>query len=512
MLSVSWHSPVAAAGRASLGVLIQAVSQERADFIGLERPEGAYVAAVMEAGSLLRAGDVILKVDDTIIKAPADLQGVIRLHLPGEQVQLRIARGKERLQISYTLKHAAVSGGAVRTGQPARATGGLGAFPTVESDRFEQEVLRSDQPVLAYFYANWCVPCKTYLPIMQQVEGQHPEVKIVGIDVDKSRDIVSRYGIAGILPAVILFNGGKEVDKVMRVSRKELADGLLGKIRNDGKEIEVFASVGRGNWITEVGFIKDSQLLAARNADQTVFVWNHQQGVLLRTYRAAISGLSPNGAYAVLTDEKRTIVHIVDIMQQQQKSIQTQQFVEKLAVSPLGNTVASFGADRNGQFRVNIWSSDNRLIKSIPVDHSTKPLSVRFVFSPDGASFALSTMNKLVLFATANWDRETIVQMSGTARVLQFTSDSRAILAPGVREELVDLQGKKHLGPGGRTVVGRPDDRLLVVDNGDNSFRLVSNRPDAKENRFIGHRVRSVVNSGHQIFYEESHFSLNAHS
>ncbi|PKN60278.1 MAG: hypothetical protein CVU53_03905 [Deltaproteobacteria bacterium HGW-Deltaproteobacteria-11] len=493
VLSVVWHSPVAAAGRASLGVLIRTVSQEYADFIGLERPEGAYVAAIMGAGGL-RVGDVILKVDDTIIKLPADLQDVTRLYQPGDQVQLRIARGKERLQISHTLKNVAVSGGAFRTGQPARATAGLGTFPTVESDRFEQEVLRSDQPVLAYFYANWCVPCKTYLPIMQQIKEQHPDVKIVGIDVDKSRDIVNHYGISGILPAVILFNGGREVDKVMRVSRKELVEGLLAKIRNDGNEIEVFASIGRGNWITAVGFIKDSQLLAARNAAQTVFVWNYQRGALLRTYRSAISGLSPNGAYAALTDEKRTIVHVVDIVQQQQKSIQTQQFVEKLAVSPLGNAVASFGADRNGQFSVNIWSSDNRLIKSIPVDRSTNPLSVLFVFSPDGASFALSTMNKLELFATANWDRETVVQMNGTARVLQFTSDSRAILAPGVREELVDLQGKKHRGPGGRTVVGRPDDRLLVVDNGDNSFRLVSNRSDAKELRFVGHRA--PVNAG----------------
>lgn len=485
ILLILVSASVSAADRASFGVMIRSVTAEYAQFIGLDTPEGVYVVSTLAAGDL-RPGDVILKVDDRSIKSPTDLQEVTRIHQPGDQVQLQIARGKERIQISYTLKSAAVLQGKVRPDQSTQASTGLGSFPTVESARFEQEVLKSDQPVLAYFYANWCAPCKMYLPVLQQAREQYPEIKIVGIDVDKSSDIVFRYGISRVLPTVILFNGGSEVDKFSGgVSRKQV-DELVAKTRNDSNEIEVFPSVGRGDYIVQVAFIKNSPLIAARDDGQRVFVWNYQQGALVRTYRAAATGLSPDGAYVALTDKNRTAVHIVDIVQQQKKTIQTQQFVEKLAISPLGTAVASFGADQSGQFSVNIWSPDNRLIKSIPVDRTTNPQSVMFVFSPDGTAFALSTLNKLELFATKNWTRETVVPMKGTAPVLQFTSDSKAVLVAG---GVIDLQGKKQRGSDGRVVVGRPDDRLFVVGNGDNSFRLVSNHSDGKGLRFVGHRA-----------------------
>lgn len=490
LLAAVW---VSAAERASFGMIVKPVSDEYARFIGLDGPEGAYVVSTPASGGL-RPGDVILKVDDAPIKTPADLQEVIRVHQPGDQVQLMIARGKERVQISYALKSAASSGAGFRPGQAARMPSGLGSFPTIESRDFEKEVLKSERPVLAYFYANWCVPCKTYLPIMQEIGQQHADVKIVGIDVDKSRDIVNRYGISGILPAVILFNGGREIDKVMRVSKKALVDGLLTKIRKDGDEIEVFPSIGKGHWITDVAFIKDSGWLTSRDSDQTIFIWDYRQGALVRTYRAVKSGLSPNGAYAALADKNRTAIAVVDIAKQKQSLIQTKLFIEKLAISPFGNAVAGFGAEQNGRFSVNIWTPDNRLIRSIPVDPENNPLMVQFAFSPDGASFALSTLNKLEFFATENWERKTVVTMKGAARVLQFTSDSRAILAPGVDENLVDLQGRKTRGIGGRTVVGRPDARLLIVDNGDNSFRLMSDKSGGTGLRFAGHRA--PVNAG----------------
>ena len=479
------------AERASFGVMIKAVTAEYAQFIGLATPEGAYVVSASAAGDL-RPGDVILKVDDRSIKAPADLQAVTRQYLPGDRVQLQIARGKERIQISFTLKRAAVS--PVRSGQFPQASIVSSFFPTVESSRFEQEVLQSDQPVLAYFYANWCAPCKIYLPIMQQAKEQYPDVKVVGIDIDKSRDIVNRFGVSGILPTVILFNGGREVDKVSRPSRKEHIDELLAKTKSDNNEIEVFASLGRGSWILQVAFIKDSPLMAARDASGAVVVWDYQRGALVRTYRAAVSALAPNGSYAALANKKRTAVQIVDIVREQQKSIQTQQFVEKLAISPYGNAVASFGADHNGRFSVDIWNPDNRLIKSIPVDPSTSPHLVMFVFSPDGTRFALSTLNKLEMFATENWTRETVVPIKGTAAVLQFTSDSKAVSITGKETALIDRQGNKQNEADGRVVVGRPDDRLAIADNGDNSFRLMSNRSSGRGLRFAGHRA--PINAG----------------
>ena len=482
-------APVSAADRASFGVMIRTVPAEYAQFISLDPPEGAYVVSMLGASDL-RPGDVILKVDGRNIKAPADLQEVGKLYQPGDQVQLQIARGKERIGISYIMKSAAVLQGNIRPVKSTKASTGLGIFPTVESERFEQEVLKADQPVLAFFYANWCAPCKTHLPIMQQAKNQYPDVKIVGIDVDKSGDIVKRYGISRVLPTVILFNGGREVDKFSGgVSRKQV-DELVAKTRNDNNEIEVFASVGRGNYIIQIAFIKDSTLIATRDDGQKIFVWNYQQGALVKTYHASATGLSPDGAYAVMTDKKRSVVHIVDIVQQQQKTIETQQFVDKLAISPRGNAVASFGQERSGQLSVNIWGPDNQLIKSIPVELTTKQQSVSIAFSPDGAVFALSTLNKLELFTTENWKLETVVPIKGTTTRIHFTSDSKAILVAGV---LIDLQGKKHHESDAdrnyTVVAGRPDDHLRIKNNGDNSFRLVSRNSDGKGIRFVGHRA-----------------------
>ncbi len=147
LLAAVW---VSAAERASFGMIVKPVSDEYARFIGLDGPEGAYVVSTPASGGL-RPGDVILKVDDAPIKTPADLQEVIRVHQPGDQVQLMIARGKERVQISYALKSAASSGAGFRPGQAARMPSGLGSFPTIESRDFEKEVLKSERPVLAYF-------------------------------------------------------------------------------------------------------------------------------------------------------------------------------------------------------------------------------------------------------------------------------------------------------------------------------------------------------------------------
>lgn len=478
---------VASAERATLGVMVRQVSIQYAQFIGLDSPRGAQVVSIQGGGGPLQPGDLILMVNDTSIRTPADLQGAIRAAGPGEQVQLQIMRGRERLTISHTLKEAAVQGAVARTGQAVRGTAGPGGFPTVSSEKFEQEVLRSDVPVLAYFYANWCAPCKTYLPIMQQVSQQHPEVKIVAVDVDKSRDIVSRYGISGILPAVILFNGGKEVDKVMPVSRKELVDALLTKLQSD--KLELFAALGREGWIHDLAFIPGSTLIAARNSLHTILIWDYQQGSSHWIYRSYVSGLSPNGKYAAQADQQLQKITLINNLSRQYSSISTDQYIEKLAVSPRGSAVACFGLDRAGRYGVTIWSSENRLTKFIPVELGNYPQSVQFAFSPDGATFALSSINKLEFFDTSSWNRETLVQRSGAASVLQFASDSRAVLALGGHDELIDLQGQRIPWKNGRVVQGQAADRLFVATYGDNTFSLVGSQSSAPSLRFAGHRA-----------------------
>jgi len=486
LLSLFCHSLAVAAERATLGIMVRQVSKQYAHFIGLDSPRGAQVVSV-QGGGFLQPGDLILMVNETPVQSPADLQKALRNAQPGEQAQLQIVRGTERRQITHTLKGIAAFGGESRSRPVRREPPGLGSFQTVSGEQFEREVLQSSQPVLVYFYANWCGPCKTYLPIMQQVEKQYPEVKIVGVDVDKNRDLVNRYGISGILPALILFNGGKEVDKVMPVSNKELVDSLLGRLKND--RLELFATLGREGWIKDVAFIPGSTLIAARNYSEAIFIWDYKLGAAQRIFRSYVSALSPNGTYAAQSDRKLQNITLINNLSQQHQSISTDQYIEKLAVSPLGNVVACFGIDKNGRYGVTIWGNDNRFVKAISLDLGNHPQSVQFSFSPDGTTFALASINKLEFFDTSSWNREALVQRNGTASLLQFTSDSRAVLAVGGSDELIDLQGKRIPWKNGRTVQGKIKDRLFIATHGDNTFSLVDTGQTASAVRFAGHRA-----------------------
>ena len=71
------------------------------------------------------------------------------------------------------------------------------------------ELLKNSQvPVLVDFYADWCGPCKTLSPIVQQVSSAlHGRVKVIKVNVDKSQSASFKYGIRGV-PTLILFKNG----------------------------------------------------------------------------------------------------------------------------------------------------------------------------------------------------------------------------------------------------------------------------------------------------------------
>ena len=85
----------------------------------------------------------------------------------------------------------------------------------VSDATFDQEVLRSEQPVLVDFWAAWCGPCKAIAPIVDGVAKTYAgKLKVTKVDVDQNAATPSRYGIRGI-PALLFFKGGKVVDQVV---------------------------------------------------------------------------------------------------------------------------------------------------------------------------------------------------------------------------------------------------------------------------------------------------------
>ncbi len=100
---------------------------------------------------------------------------------------------------------------------------------------FEAEVLKSDQPVLVDFWAEWCQPCRMLAPTIERIAKDFAgKVKVGKIDTDSNRDISIKYSINAI-PTVILFKGGEVVDRFVGLRqeqdfRKSLAEkgGVTG--------------------------------------------------------------------------------------------------------------------------------------------------------------------------------------------------------------------------------------------------------------------------------------------
>ena len=83
----------------------------------------------------------------------------------------------------------------------------------VTDDTFEEEVLKSDKPVLVDFWAAWCAPCRMLTPIVEEVAQEFSDqAKVLTLNVDENSGTSSKYNIKGI-PTLLLFNGGEVKDQ-----------------------------------------------------------------------------------------------------------------------------------------------------------------------------------------------------------------------------------------------------------------------------------------------------------
>ncbi len=93
----------------------------------------------------------------------------------------------------------------------------------VSDDTFEEEVLKSDQPVLVDYWAEWCGPCKMIAPILDEIAEEYAgKLRIAKLNIDENPGTPPKYGIRGI-PTLMLFkNGNVEATKVGAVSKSQL--------------------------------------------------------------------------------------------------------------------------------------------------------------------------------------------------------------------------------------------------------------------------------------------------
>ena len=92
---------------------------------------------------------------------------------------------------------------------------------------FEQEVLKSDIPVLVDFWATWCGPCRMLAPTIAKIaEEQSGVIKVGKVDVDEEPELAAKYGIASI-PTLMVFKNGECTDTQVGFAPKDQILGML---------------------------------------------------------------------------------------------------------------------------------------------------------------------------------------------------------------------------------------------------------------------------------------------
>jgi thioredoxin 1 len=99
----------------------------------------------------------------------------------------------------------------------------------VTVDNFKEEVLGSDLPVLADFWAEWCAPCKMVAPVLEEIAGEQAgKLKVAKVNVDEQSELATQFGIVSI-PTLLLFKDGEVVNKQVGAGSKEVIEAVFAE-------------------------------------------------------------------------------------------------------------------------------------------------------------------------------------------------------------------------------------------------------------------------------------------
>jgi thioredoxin 1 len=101
-----------------------------------------------------------------------------------------------------------------------------GNLSEVTDVNFQAEVIESEKPVLVDFWAPWCGPCRVIAPVLEEIAGERPEMRIVKLNVDENQQTAATYQVLSI-PTMILFKNGSPVKTVVGAYPKKRLEAEL---------------------------------------------------------------------------------------------------------------------------------------------------------------------------------------------------------------------------------------------------------------------------------------------
>lgn len=102
-------------------------------------------------------------------------------------------------------------------------------YGTATDSNFENEVIKSDKPVVVDFWAPWCGPCKALAPVFEEIAGQYQDrVKFMKLNVDDAQKTAVNYAVRSI-PTMILFKNGNVLDTLVGLVPKERLEDFIKK-------------------------------------------------------------------------------------------------------------------------------------------------------------------------------------------------------------------------------------------------------------------------------------------